>query len=151
ALICPAPKNYFFYFQITALGGALVVLIDSLARRRRLMVWLAAWYIAFVGAHHLYAFAYQSERLGWLSILSSHFLIWPSNTFAAIFCAAGIASLAGRLGGFLKLSQNTLDLDKPLFRRAAVVLFSAAILYIGLLSVSVAFREIKRIHRGNVT
>lgn len=97
-LLCRGEKNYIFHFQAFALFGAGMTAIYGAVAHRRILAAIALWYIAIVGMQHLYAMLYQGGRLGAVSVFSSHFFVWPTYAFAAIFCASAIPS-AGKLIG----------------------------------------------------
>ncbi len=97
-LLCRGKENYIFHFQVFALFGAIMTAIYGVLSHRRILAALALWYVAIIGIQHLYAMLYQGGQLGAISVFSSHFFVWPTYTFAAIFCASAIASI-GRLIG----------------------------------------------------
>jgi hypothetical protein len=69
------------WLEIAALVGAVVAILT-----RRGDIRAAAWaLLAYIGLAHVYAYAYQAQWLGPVSVLSSHFLILSSWSFICMF------------------------------------------------------------------
>ena len=78
------------WLQIAALCGAALAIIRRCGDMRT-----AAWaLVAYVGLVHVYAYAYQVDWLGPVSVLSSHFLILSCWSFICMFAVVPFFELA---------------------------------------------------------
>lgn len=78
-LLCP--RYPIFWFHALALVGAGRELLWG----RKLLRPLAAWFLCYVAAIHLYEFASYALLFGKLHVLSAPYLVWASYPFFALF------------------------------------------------------------------